>query len=160
MSYNGLANLEKWLAAKSKKSAPAQRAHNSTLAVSKKPIAKFGAKAKREAPAKKAAREAVFARDAMCVVCEMFGKPEKELMSGPDHWAHVHGRTTHKGADKVSHPAFSVRLCPTHHQWHHGKGSHSLGIVVTPRGNGFKQHFTVDGVLNDSRIVKPVKAQE
>jgi hypothetical protein len=117
----------------------------SSLPAPSKPIAQKGKRGKRLEKGDKVTRKEVKERDQYCVACDLFGQPEKTLMDGPDHWAHVHGRDTHKGGDVRNHPAYSVRLCPTHHLWHHKRGSHTLGIRVVPYYKRFKQIFTVDG---------------
>jgi hypothetical protein len=143
MTYDRKKYFEDWLAAKGK--APKRTLPGSTLPAPSQSMATKGKVAKRHEKGDKATRKFVKERDQHCVVCELFGVPEKTLMDGPDHWAHVHGRVTDKGVDVRQHPAYSVRLCPTHHLWHHKRGTHTLGIRVVPTGKRFKQIFTVDG---------------
>jgi hypothetical protein len=149
-------SFEAYCARKSKGKPEAKTAHNSTLPAASKPLATKGKRGKRLAADDAAIRKQVFERDPGCVACKLFGAPV-ETRSGPDEWAHVHGRLTHQGVDTRQDPAYSVRLCPSHHDMHHGKGSHTLGIAVYPvgsMGRRWKQVFTIDGTLSDSRIVE------
>jgi hypothetical protein len=124
----------------------------STLPAPSKPIAPKGKRGKRLEKGDKAARKAVFELAATCEVCELAGAPDKQTRTGNDEWAHVHGRVTHKGGgerwseNRRQDPRYQCRLCPTHHDWHHGKGNHSLGIRVTVLETKHKHHFTVDGI--------------
>jgi hypothetical protein len=126
----------------------------STLPAPSKPIAQKGKRGKRLEKGDKKARIDVMQRDPACVVCELFGVPDVITRNGSDEWAHVHGRNTHKGVDVRQDPRYQVRLCPSHHDQHHGKGSHSLGIRVTVLETKYRHSFTIDGVLEESKEYK------
>jgi hypothetical protein len=149
MTYDRNKYFHDWLAAKNK--APKRTLPGSTLAAPSKPIAPKGKRGKRLEAGDKQARIDVMQRDPMCVACELFGVPDVITRDGQDEWAHVHGRNTHKGVDVRQDPRYQVRLCPSHHDWHHGKGNHSLGIRVTILQTKYRHHFIVDGVLEDTK---------
>jgi hypothetical protein len=155
MTYDRNKYFHDWLAAKNK--APKRKASGSTLAAPSKPLAPKGKRGKRLEAGDKQARRAVFEAAVMCEVCELAGVPSVETRSGPDEWAHVHGRLTHEGGGaKRQDPRFQCRLCPTHHDWHHGKGNHSLGIRVTTKETLYKHHFTVDGHHEYEKVFRQV----
>jgi hypothetical protein len=149
VNYDRKKYFEDWLAAKNK--APKRTLPGSTLAAPSKPIAPKGKRGKRLEAGDKQARIDVMSRDAMCVVCELFGAPQNETRTGPDEWCHIHTRRSHKGVDVRQDPRYQVRMCPTHHDWHGGRGNHSLGIRVTVLETKYRHHFIVDGVIEDTK---------